>query len=227
MKPGTIIRNLGLMIADISRLPLRLVYNKYRDFTMIPEESYVKNLALARQFKHVAGSVVECGVWKGGMSAGLAEILGPDRYYYLFDSFEGCPKAKEIDGPKAIQWQQDTGSPHYYNNSSADISFSQEMMQRAGANRCTIIKGLFDNTLPEFKAEGGIAILRLDGDWYGSTMTCLEYLFPQVNEGGVIIIDDYYVFDGCARAVHDYLSRNRIAPRIHQLENDVCFLVKS
>lgn len=227
MRLGNVIRKVGLAIADTPRLPLRSVYRKYREFTMIPESSYVKNLTLARQFRHVPGSVVECGVWKGGMSAGMADIVGADRHYYLFDSFEGCPKARTIDGIQAKEWQQDVNSPLYYNNSSADIGFSRDVMNRAGASRCSIVKGWFEQTLPGFKAEGGIAILRLDADWYESTMICLEYLFPQVNEGGVTIIDDYFTFEGCARALHDYLSRNQIAQRIRQLDNDVCFIVKA
>ena len=192
---------------------------------MIHPETCIRNLALVKQFRHVAGSVVECGVWKGGMPAGMAEVAGRDRPYYLFDSFEGCPAAREIDGPKARQWQADKESPMYYNNSSADIGFSQEAMRRAGATRCTITKGWFEKTLPGFQAEGGIAILRLDGDWYESTLTCLNHFYPQMNRGGVVIIDDYYAFEGCARAVHDYLSRHQLGRRIRQLDNDVCYLV--
>jgi hypothetical protein len=58
------------------------------------------------------GAVVECGTWKGGMSAALVEIGGPNRDYYFFDSFEGLPPAKEIDGEGAIAYQADTTSPH-------------------------------------------------------------------------------------------------------------------
>jgi hypothetical protein len=59
-----------------------------------------------------------------------------------------------------------------------------------------------------------IALLRLDGDWYHSTAVCLEHLVPIVPEGGVVILDDYYVFDGCARATHDFLSRHDVPYRI-------------
>jgi len=227
MRLGDAIRKLGLAIADLPQLPLHSTYLKYREFTMIPEASYVRNLSLVRRFRHIPGSIVECGVWKGGMSAGMAEVAGADRRCYLFDSFQGCPKVRQIDGIKAKEWQRNVNSPLYYNNSSADIEFSKSVMKRAGASRCSIIKGWFEETLPGFKAEDGIAILRLDGDWYDSTMICLEHLFPQVNEGGVIIIDDYFTFEGCGRAVHDYLSRNQVARQIRQLDNDVCFIVNT
>jgi O-methyltransferase len=98
-------------------------------------------------------------------------------------------------------------------------------MRKAGATNVTITKGWFEQTLPVFQADGGIGILRLDGDWYESTMTCLTHLFPQVNRGGLVIIDDYYAFAGCALAVHDYLSQHKLGFRISQLDNDVCYIV--
>ena len=77
-----------------------------------------------------------------------------------------------------------------------------------------IHKGWFNTTLTAFQAEDGIAILRLDADWYDSTIECLEHLFPQVNGGGLILIDDYYTWEGCSKAVHDYLSRHKSRCRI-------------
>jgi hypothetical protein len=63
----------------------------------------------------------------------------------------------------------------------------------------TLIKGFFHNTLiPEnIDNIGEIAVLRLDGDWYESTMTCLKHLFPKVVKGGLIILDDYYRVLSC------------------------------
>jgi hypothetical protein len=89
-----------------------------------------------------------------------------------------------------------------------------------------MIKGWFSETLNNLRLEEGIAILRLDGDWYESTMECLTALYPKVNCGGLIIIDDYYVWDGCARAVHDYLSEKNLPIRIRQHISGVCFMVK-
>jgi hypothetical protein len=51
-----------------------------------------------------------------------------------------------------------------------------------------------------------IGVLRLDGDWYDSTMVVLERLYDAVAPGGLVIIDDYYVWPGCSQAVHDFLS---------------------
>ena len=58
-------------------------------------------------------------------------------------------------------------------------------------------------------------------------MTCLEALFPLVTQGGLVIIDDYYTWDGCAKAVHDYLSSIKSACRIRQFMNDVAYITKT
>ena len=80
-----------------------------------------------------------------------------------------------------------------------------------------LVRGWFQDTVPELAqrlADEGIALLRLDGDWYDSTMVCLEHLVPLLHEEGVVILDDYYAWDGCARATHDYLSRHDLPYRI-------------
>ena len=68
--------------------------------------------------------------------------------------------------------------------------------------------------------------LRMDADWYDSTMDILTNLFPQMNKGGVIIIDDYYHWEGCTRAVHDYLSKHECTEAITSTSLGVCFIVK-
>src|SRR5437016_4177003 len=70
----------------------RRIYEKYRHHSMIPPATYIRNLELAQRVQNVKGCIIECGVWRGGMIAGIAEVLGPDRDYLLFDSFEGMPR---------------------------------------------------------------------------------------------------------------------------------------
>src|SRR5690348_7511798 len=75
------------------------IHAKYSDLTMIPASTYAKNLMIAENYiRSVPGCVVECGTWRGGMIAGIADVLGAERDYFLFDSFEGLPAAGEIDG---------------------------------------------------------------------------------------------------------------------------------
>jgi len=192
---------------------------------MIPRWGYVANLALCDQFRHVRGAVVECGTWKGGMIAGIATLFKDDRDYYLFDSFEGLPIAQDIDkdwrSQPAKTWQANSN-----HNCRAEESFAQRAMLLSGARNVHIIKGWFNTTLPKYGGQP-IAILRADGDWYESTMDILTNLYPYVVKGGLIILDDYYYWEGCAKAVHDFLSRNQLADRIYQFNNGYPGLIKN
>ena len=190
------------------------LYRKYRKYTMATNKYFWRNMLIVDSRRHINGCVVECGVWRGGMSAGMAEILGPDREYYLFDSFEGLPPAQEADGIAAKNWQEDTQSLTYYDNCRASIEFAEQAMKLSRVPNYHIIKGWFEDTLPEFIPPCQIAVLRLDGDWYESTMVALENLYKYLAPGALVIIDDYYAWDGCSRAVHDFLSQNKSATRI-------------
>ncbi len=202
----------------------KTLFKKYKDFTMVHEESYISNLRAAKRSSRVEGDVVECGVWRGGMIAGIAEILGNEKAYHLFDSFEGLPEAKEIDGAAAIDWQKNTGGEEYYDNCKAEISFAEKAMGMAGVKfKCH--KGWFSDTLP-LNTIGDISLLRLDGDWYDSTMVCLQYLFPKVVKNGLVLIDDYYTWDGCSKAVHDYLSSIKSTGKIFALSG-VAYIIKN
>jgi O-methyltransferase len=202
-----------------------VLYDRYKKYTMIPREFFILNLDLCSEFRKINGDYVECGVWRGGMSAAIAEVLGKDRTVHLYDSFEGLPPAKEIDGKEAIEWQKNTVAPGYFDNCTAEEKFAINALAIARHDRYEVHRGWFDRTLPERK-QHSIAILRLDGDWYDSIMTCLEHLYPDVVDGGVIILDDYYTWDGCARAVHDYLSKTKSPSRVFQWHDRVAYIVK-
>src|ERR1700704_6492138 len=107
----------GRQIGFLCFIPYGLILQrKYRSYTMVPTLVFVGNLFLVSRFKSVAGCVVECGVWRGGMSAGMADILGAGRHYVLCDSFAGLPDAKDVDGAAALAWQNDKTSPTYFDN---------------------------------------------------------------------------------------------------------------
>lgn len=151
-------------------------------------------------------------------------IAAPGHHSVLFDSFEGLPDAKPIDGPSAVHWSTEVRS---YDNCTADVTSAHIAMRRARISDYEVIKGWFEDTVPKWASSGRpIAILRLDGDWYDSTIVCLEHLFPLVSPGGGIIIDDYFVWDGCACAVHEYLFKNDTGERIHSTRHNVAYVRK-
>lgn len=175
----------------------------------------------------IPGVIVECGVWRGG--AALASLLAQraafgcvKRPVYLLDSFEGLPPVTLKDGPLAEAWQRGDDVERFMDNCRAAETACRNLLLSHGfeEQEARIFKGWFKDTLPTVQRLTGvssIALLRLDGDWYNSTIECLEALEPSVSEEGTIIIDDYYAWDGCARAVHDYLSAKDLPYRIKSL----------
>jgi O-methyltransferase len=167
----------------------------------------------------VPGAFVECGVWRGGASflmARRAAIRGPARTTWMFDSFAGLPDPQRIDGPAALQYSLDIDSPTYFDNCRAELSLCREGARKFHVESdVEIVEGPFDETLPKMSAAvGPIALLRIDCDWYHAVRTCLENLSDQVSGGGFIVIDDYYIWDGCAIAVHEFLASRKLPYRI-------------
>ncbi len=160
-----LLRKPSIIAAILERRRLRggfrAIYRKYGDYTMVYELMYVDNLEQCAKFLATPGCVVECGVWRGGMSAGMAEVLGADRQYFLFDSFEGLPPASEdLDGAAPTAWQNKTPR-----NCTAAEKVAAAAMKLSGATSYSLVKGWFNETLPRFTPPCEIAALRLDRDW--------------------------------------------------------------
>jgi O-methyltransferase len=91
-----------------------------------------------------------------------------------------------------------------------------------------IIKGWFQNTVPEYQSRiGPIAILRIDGDWYESTKVCIENLYDNVVDGGYVIIDDYGFFPGCKKAVDEFVERRALKARLSLIDYSRVYFKKT
>ncbi|XGV98056.1 MAG: TylF/MycF/NovP-related O-methyltransferase [Leptolyngbya sp. BL-A-14] len=211
--------------------PVEQIIQKVRPYSMVPNSGLEFLIQSVQSVIHrqIPGAFVECGVWKGGCAAAmkLAEQSAQPhslRALHLFDSYEGLPPAQPIDGPMACSWQQAVDSPGYFDNCAASLETVQQTFSQLGLLDSTVkfYKGWFETTVPQFvqqHPEMQIAILRLDGDWYESTKVCLEHLYPLVVEKGIVIIDDYYAWDGCAVAVHEYLGKHSLNHRIRAVSD--------
>jgi hypothetical protein len=87
------------------------------------------------------------------------------------------------------------------------------------------LEGWFKDTLPTAPI-GQIAVLRLDGDMYESTIQALEALYERVSPGGFVIIDDYFL-GPCRQAVTDFRSRTGIIDSIIDIDGKGVFWRKS
>jgi O-methyltransferase len=136
----------------------------------------------------------------------------------MFDSFEGLPPPAIIDGGAALRWANNPEGPDYYDNCRATVDGVVAAAKQFGVtDQVEIVKGWFNETLPAHRPHiGPIALLRIDGDWYESVRTCLGTLYDAVVPGGFVVIDDYYDWDGCAIAVHEFLAERKYPHRIRQ-----------
>lgn len=164
----------------------------------------------------VPGDLIETGVWRGGaviFMRGLLKAYGDtDRTVWAADSFEGLPR------PDAENYPADAGDPHHTLNYFLGVSLEQVQrnFERYGLldKQVSFLKGWFKDTLPDAPVKT-LALLRLDGDMYQSTMDAITHLYPKLSVGGYIIIDDYYM-DGCRQAIHDYRDRHGITEVIEK-----------
>ena len=134
----------------------------------------------------VEGAFVECGVWRGGASFLMAKRLevrhGRTDRVWMFDSFEGMPAPKEIDGVAALQWAANRDAPNYFDNARASEEEVLAAAERLGLDdRVKTVKGWFEDILRRTREEvGPIALLRIDADWYDSVRSVLDELYDQV-----------------------------------------------
>ncbi|HUZ74767.1 MAG TPA: TylF/MycF/NovP-related O-methyltransferase [Stellaceae bacterium] len=210
----------------------RAIYRRFRHFTMIPRQAYLANLYLAARClaapAMAGGCIIECGTWRGGMAAGLATIGGAARDYHFFDSFAGLPPASAEDGDYARDAQARRDGRLYFDNNTAALEDLMAAFARVALppERLHVHKGFFADTFPGVSVPP-IAVLRLDADWYGSTLLCLEKFWGRLMPGALMLIDDYYDWEGCTKAVHEFLARRGAVEPIRQSRfGKVAYLLK-
>jgi O-methyltransferase len=148
----------------------------------------------------VPGDLIETGVWRGGaciLMRGILKVYGDTmRTVWLADSFEGLPE------PKPHVYAAETDPRLARGMFAAGLEQVKMNFRRYDLldEQVRFLVGWFRDTLPRAPIEK-LAILRLDGDLYESTMDALVNLYPKVSIGGYIIVDDYFL--SCCRAAVD------------------------
>lgn len=166
----------------------------------------------------VPGDIVECGVWNGGSLALLGAAM-PGRDAWAFDSFEGLPEPTAED-PELVR-------SHWYRGWNLG---SPERVAEAWAlcglphGRLHVVPGWFEQTFAK-TGISAIAVLHIDADWYGPVRLCLERWFDRVSPGGVVIINDWNLYEGAGRAVSDFLA-SHVGIAIRPLGSVGGYLVK-
>lgn len=168
--------------------------------------------------ENIPGDIVETGVWRGGaciMAKAVLKIYNQQqRKVFLCDSFEGLPS------PNVNLFPADANSTfHEYPELSVSIDQVKENFEKFNLldDQIVFVKGLFKDTLDSLPTKH-IAVLRLDGDMYESTIGPLRQLYDSVSPCGWVIVDDYEVVPACRQAVHDFFDERRINPELNIID---------
>jgi len=152
----------------------------------------------------IPGDLMETGVWRGGsvilMRAILKAYCDVERTVWVADSFRGLPP------PDPARYPQDLDDRLFEHQELAiSIEEVKANFERYGLldGQVRFLPGWFDDTLPNAPVDR-LAVLRLDGDMYQSTIVALDALYPRLSVGGFVIIDDYGAMASCRAAVADY-----------------------
>lgn len=214
------------------------IHNAVKSFTMTSKER-VKVLIDSIRYlceNDIEGDFVECGTWKGGSAMAIALVAqkyNNIRKLWLYDTFEGMSAPTDIDvdlnGQKAEERLEQEKT-----NKKKSRGWAYSPLEEVKSNikntnypieKIKFIVGKVEDTLPLNHPET-ISLLRLDTDWYESTKIELEYLYPKLVYGGILIIDDYGHWQGCKKAVDEYFEKNNIKVFMHRIDYTGRLIVK-
>lgn len=211
------------------------LFNKYKKYTMTSKQ---RMLALYNSVHYIRdnniiGDFVECGVWKGGSSMLMIDLikkLALDKNAYMFDTFTGMtnPSIHDVDH-KGISASTYLNQVEKYPNVAAkslleDVTFYFKK-ENLLSERCHFIKGDVLDTIPLNSPEK-ISILRLDTDWYKSTYHELLHLYPKLVSGGILIVDDYGHWKGAKKAVDEYFDSLSFKPFLNVIDYTGRLIIK-
>jgi O-methyltransferase len=176
----------------------------------------------------VPGAFVECGVWRGGSAMVAAHALqrtgDTSRELWLYDTFSGMPEPSGADvdfmgRAAADQLASAVGDPD-------DLVVAHASLEEVRANiggtgypvgRLRFVPGLVEDTIPA-EVPKQIALLRLDTDWESSTRHELEHLWPRLEVGGLLIVDDYGHWAGARTAVDSFFAARDDRPLLVRVD---------
>jgi O-methyltransferase len=165
----------------------------------------------------VPGDLIETGIWRGGacifMRAVLKAYGDESRSVWAADSFVGLPP------PNPELYPVDAGD-HLFEQPALRVSLEdvQANFRKYGLldDRVKFLVGWFSDTLPTAPIDQ-LAVMRLDGDLYESTMDALHALYPKLSVGGYVIIDDY-ALPTCRHAVDDFRKKVGISEEMKKID---------
>ena len=168
--------------------------------------------------ERIPGIIIEAGVALGGSAIVITSTKNVSRPIFLYDTFEMIPPPSPMDDEDAHERYHEIESGQakglkgdlYYGYQS-DLytkvrSQFQHFQLSIDERQIHMEKGLFEDTL---NVQQTVALAHIDCDWYESVMTCLERITPHLAPGGVLVINDYFDWSGCKKAVDEYFDNKK------------------
>ena len=182
-------------------------------FAMPPYEVYMI-YSITRSQRELDGDMAEVGVYQGGSAKIICEVKR-NRKLFLFDTFKGLPELSDID----TLFVKNLVQRNQFNDTSLeavkDYLSSYENVQ--------IIKGEFPKTADSI-GDSKFSFVHLDVDLYRSPIECLEFFYPRLVKGGIILVHDYFA-DGIQKAFKEFLQSNKI--QLIELTGSQCMIIKN
>lgn len=207
------------------------IYNKCKDYTMVSRERcYGLYNAVKYVIKNnIPGDFVECGVWRGGsamiMALTIIKFNGEFRTIWLYDTYEGMsePTKEDVSADNKVdalkEWnKKDKENLDFLCYASLEEVKNNMLITNYPEEKLQFIKGKVEDTIPK-NISNNISILRLDTDWYESTKHELIYLYPRLEKGGVLVLDDYGFWSGSRKAVDDYCDQENAKILLNKMHN--------
>jgi O-methyltransferase len=183
----------------------------------------------------IPGDIVECGVWNGGsmllVALALIHFGDTSRKLYLYDTFAGMPRPEDIDrrwdGVPALPTWEDFAARGSVMGYGGTVDVVRDVMRLSAypEDKMVFVEGLVEDTLPANRPDQ-VSILRLDTDFYRSTLHELVYLYPVLSSGGILIIDDYGYFQGARAATDQYIAQHDLKVFLSRVNENVRLIVK-
>ena len=198
-----------------------------KPYTMItyPRLSELYEKVAFLETQNMQGSFVELGVCNGGSAGIMASISSHNlkRSIWLFDSWEGMPEPTEFDiSSFGIQAQK--GLAMGDEKKVRELLFKK---LKLNDGKIHLVKGWFHETIPIYKRDiGKIALLHLDCDWYESVLFCLDELYDSVVENGFVFIDDYGDWEGCKKAVDEFVEKRNLKIELTRVDRTGVYFQK-
>jgi Macrocin-O-methyltransferase (TylF) len=182
----------------------------------------------------VPGDFIETGVWRGGacilMRALLESTHEPGRVVWVADSFEGLPEPDAEKFPVEAKAFHGPVISKAYDKFAASLETVQANFRAFSLldERVKFLKGWFKDTLPAAPIEK-LAVMRLDGDYYASTMDALTALYDKLSPGGFVIIDDYEedAWTNCRQAVDEFRKSRGITDTLVRVDSKCSYWRRS